>query len=93
MIQDHPAHVAPPPKFCKDCKHFTPNPHVSKASAEEYAFCERVALAVSFVTGSPQRSDTAMCAIQRTSGCGPEARYFEPREESVVDTLRSEGGL
>lgn len=68
-------------KFCKDCKYFSPAPEWGSGFFRYYetALC---AATHDRVSGNPEWT----CYRQRDMSaqwfCGPEAKYFEPKEKS-----------
>lgn len=68
-------------KFCKDCKW---------SSFERWDgvpgvyYCRKpIERGINLVTGEPVVQDSRLCAFFRSEiepGCGPEGRYFEPKD-------------
>jgi len=68
-------------KFCKDCKH-------SKRDwlyGWEFGKCRvRVISNVDFVSGKKTTIyENAYCDNERRWGCGPEAKFFEPKKKGL----------
>jgi len=80
------------PKFCKDCRFFQLGGNsierfISPGYGVRFAICmhasalkHEVALTEYLVSGSFNNTDRFYCSSQRMSGCGHEAKYFEPKE-------------
>jgi hypothetical protein len=79
-------------KFCKDCKHVRRDKVFAIASLGlgskqwEFAKCARSRMwrsaAREMTSPKVRTGEHSFCSTQREFACGPDAKFFEPKEKS-----------
>ncbi|API58070.1 hypothetical protein BSL82_01140 [Tardibacter chloracetimidivorans] len=76
-------------KFCKDCKHAAPDrfyntPFLRRTTKDSWRFARCFHPSLVFKETNLVSGEIAVdydtCSSKRRSGCGEDAKYFEPRE-------------
>jgi hypothetical protein len=79
-------------KPCKDCKHFQPNPNTSKL---DLGLCAAPGNTMTnpvsgeLVIGRTGFRFAEVLRVSALTGCGPEARWYEPTPERVEPPAES----
>ena len=75
-------------KFCKNCRHYVPANFAEAGAAAEFARCSKSQsnedVRLNRVDGRPIRNLYCEIARDLTSGCGPDAAWFEASEAEVA---------